>query len=71
MALLPTDPPECPRCGGATVKLCGQSVQYGPAESPDQPLQARELQTLAYQCDCGMAFTQTVRRVSDPRAEVP
>jgi hypothetical protein len=52
--------PVCPRCGSSRVKLCGQSVQYGPEERPGQPMEERELHTLAYQCECGVAFTQTV-----------
>jgi hypothetical protein len=55
------DPPKCPRCGSVNVTLCGQSVEYGPAEWPDQPLQARELKTLAFQCECGLAFTRTTK----------
>jgi hypothetical protein len=62
----PSEPPKCPRCGSNTASLCGQSVQYGPAATPDQPLQERELHTLAYQCDCGMAFTQTVKGEERP-----
>ncbi len=40
-------------------------MQYGPEESANQSLAARELHTLAYQCDCGMAFTHTLKGV-DP-----
>ena len=54
--------PHCPRCGSTKVSLCGQSVQYGPEERPGQPLEERELQTLAYQCECGLGFTQTLKR---------
>ena len=53
--------PRCPRCGSTNLTLCGQSVQYAPEERPGQPLHERELLTLAYQCECGMAFTQTVK----------
>ena len=53
--------PVCPRCGGSRVTLCGESVEYGPEERPNQPLEERELHTLAYQCDCGMGFTTTMR----------
>ncbi|HEX4147123.1 MAG TPA: hypothetical protein VHY91_26740 [Pirellulales bacterium] len=52
--------PKCPRCGRTDVSLCGQSLQYGPEQRPGQPLRERELLTLAYQCQCGLAFTQTV-----------
>ena len=52
--------PECPRCGRTNGSLCGQSLQYGPEQRPDQPLGERELHTLAYQCECGLAFTQTI-----------
>jgi hypothetical protein len=41
--------------------LCGQSLEYGPEEWLGQPLKDRELHTLAYQCDCGMAFTHTAK----------
>ena len=51
--------PQCPRCGRTNVHLCGQSLQYGPEQRPDQPLRERELLTFAYQCECGLAFTQT------------
>jgi hypothetical protein len=51
----------CPRCGSGNVVLRGQSVQYGPEERAGQSLQDRELQTLAYQCECGLAFTQTIK----------
>ena len=63
MVLPSFEPPKCPRCGNATASLCGQSMEYGPEESADQSLAARELHTLAYQCDCGMAFTHTVKGV--------
>jgi hypothetical protein len=63
-----TNPPKCPRCRNTAAKLCGQSVQYGPAEWPDQPLQAREILSLAYQCDCGLAFTQTAWGDVPPKA---
>jgi len=53
-------PPPCPRCGGTKVSLCGQSLQYGPEQRPDQPLRERELLTLAYHCECGLGFTQTI-----------
>lgn len=52
----------CPRCGSVNVTLCGQSVQYAPETRPGQPLAERELQTLAYQCECGLGFTQTLSR---------
>jgi hypothetical protein len=55
-----SEPPKCPRCGRTDVSLCGQSLQYGPEQRPDQPLRERELHTLAYQCECGLAFTQTI-----------
>lgn len=51
----------CPRCGSAKVTLCGESVQYAPEERPNQPLEEREQYTLAYQCECGMGFTKTMR----------
>jgi len=54
------EPPKCPRCGSSALALCGESTQYGPPEWPDQPLQARALHTLAYQCKCGMGFTRTI-----------
>ncbi len=63
-----SDHPKCPRCGSATASLCGQSIQYVPAEWPDQPLQVRELHTLAYRCDSGLAFTQTVKGDDRPKA---
>ncbi len=53
-------PPKCPRCGSVRINVCGQSVQYGPERRPGQPLEERELVTLAYQCECGLAFTQTI-----------
>ena len=56
-----SDLPQCPKCGNARVTLCGQSLEYGPEEWLGQALQDRERHTLAYQCDCGMAFTQTVK----------
>ena len=43
-----------------------QSVQYAPEEWPGQPLEQRELHTLAYQCECGLAFTHTVKREDLP-----
>jgi hypothetical protein len=52
--------PHCPRCGSPKVTLCGESVQYGPEARAGQPLHERELLTLAYQCECGLAFTHTV-----------
>jgi hypothetical protein len=55
------DPPQCPKCGSTQAALCAQSVEYGPEEWAGQPLKERELRTLAYQCECGMAFTQTER----------
>jgi hypothetical protein len=50
---------QCPRCGSSVVTLCGQSVQHSPEERAGQPLKERELHTLAYQCECGLAFTHT------------
>jgi len=44
------------------VNLCGQSVEYAPEKRPAQPLEERELLTFAYQCECGLGFTQTVAR---------
>ncbi|HEX3600793.1 MAG TPA: hypothetical protein VHU84_11665, partial [Lacipirellulaceae bacterium] len=44
-----SDSPQCPRCGSTAIALCGQSIQYGPPEQPDQSLQAREIRTLAYE----------------------
>jgi hypothetical protein len=52
--------PQCPRCGSTKVGLRGQSVVYRPQDRPGQPLKEREVQTLAYQCECGLGFTQTV-----------
>jgi hypothetical protein len=60
---------QCPRCGRNDVKLCGQSLQYSPEQWTGQPLQERELHTLAYQCECGLAFTQTIKR-DDSSGEV-
>ena len=57
----PEPKPVCPRCGSDAVSLCGQSIEYGPEERPGQPLAARVRQTLAYQCECGLAFTQTIK----------
>jgi hypothetical protein len=57
-----TNPPQCSRCGSSNLKLCEQSIQYAPEEWLGQSLELRELHTLAYQCDCGLAFTHTVRR---------
>jgi hypothetical protein len=51
----------CPRCGSDSITLCGQSVQYSPEDRPGQPLLERELHTLAYQCECGLAFTHTIK----------
>ena len=61
MATFHSEATVCPRCGSARLKLCGQSVEYGPEERPGQPLAERGRQTLAYQCECGLGFTQTVR----------
>ena len=55
-------PARCPRCGSTNLTLCGHSIQYGPEERPGQPLEERELQTLAYQCECGLGFTETIHR---------
>ena len=52
--------PCCPKCGSSRVTLCGQSLDYAPEERPGQPLHERELHAFAYQCECGLAFTQTV-----------
>jgi hypothetical protein len=51
----------CPRCGSNNVTLCGQSVQYSRENRLGQPLHERELHTLAYQCECGLAFTHTMK----------
>jgi hypothetical protein len=59
MASQSDGPPTCPGCGSSKVALCGESVDYRPEEHPNQPLPERELHTLAYQCECGLAFTQT------------
>jgi hypothetical protein len=61
-----SEPPRCPKCGGDRIQLCGQSVEYGPEEWLGQTLKERELQTLAYQCDCGLAFTHTVKGGKQP-----
>jgi hypothetical protein len=58
--------PSCPRCGSRRVTLCGESVEYAQEEWPGQPLQERELRTLAYQCECGLGFTQTSSREKRP-----
>jgi hypothetical protein len=55
------EPTICPRCGSTQIKLCGESVEYGPEEHPGQPLDQRALRTLAYQCQCGLAFTRTIK----------
>jgi hypothetical protein len=39
-------------------------VSYGPEEHPSQPLKDREVRTNAYECECGMAFTQSDGRKS-------
>ena len=54
--------PRCPRCGGTKVTLCGKSVQYLPEEFPNQSLEDREVATSAWQCECGLAFTDTQRK---------
>lgn len=58
--------PHCPKCGSTLVKLCGQSLEYGPEEWLGQSLKDRELHTLAFQCECGMAFTRTVKGDDSP-----
>jgi hypothetical protein len=63
MAKFESESLRCPQCGSAKVALCGQSLEYVPEERPGQPLHERERQTLAYQCECGLAFTQTIPRV--------
>ena len=55
----PKQQPRCPRCGGTNVTFCGKSVQYRPESRRNQPLSEREIHTFAYQCECGMGFTQT------------
>jgi hypothetical protein len=55
------DPPHCPKCGSTEITFCAESVEHGPEEWVGQPLKARELRTIAYQCECGMAFTNTQR----------
>jgi len=52
--------PRCPRCGSTQVTFCGKSVQYLAEEYPAQPMVERELTTLAYKCQCGLGFTETV-----------
>jgi hypothetical protein len=64
-SMTPVEMPQCPRCGSESVSVCGQSMEYGPEEWPDQPLRERKLHTIAYQCECGMAFTHT-QRGDDP-----
>lgn len=63
-----SDLPHCPKCGSNQVELCGQSLEYGPEEWLGQPLSDRQLCTLAYQCNCGMAFTHTVKGDKQPPA---
>ena len=60
MADLEPKRPRCPRCASTQVTLCGESVQYAPEEYRNQPLHEREIRTLAYQCQCGLGFTETV-----------
>jgi hypothetical protein len=55
-------PLRCPRCGSMNVTLCGQSTEFGPEQRQGQPLAERERKTLAYHCECGLGFTQTLRR---------
>jgi hypothetical protein len=62
----PDGKPVCPRCGGDAVNLCGQSIEYGPEEHSYQPLAERARQTLAYQCQCGLGFTQTIQGDAGP-----
>jgi hypothetical protein len=51
--------PHCPRCGGTNLSVCGESVQYRREERPNQPLSEREVRTIAYQCECGLGFTES------------
>jgi len=69
--MTPPDPkPVCPRCGGDAVSLCGESIEYGPEVRPGQPFAERARQTLAYQCECGLAFTQTITGDDPPDANL-
>jgi len=57
-----SDRPHCPRCGRTNLSVCGESVQYRPEERPNQPLSEREVRTIAYQCECGLGFTESGKR---------
>lgn len=61
-----SESPRCPKCGSTDAKLCAQSLEYEPEEWLGQPLKERELHTLAYECKCGMAFTQTIHGDKSP-----
>ncbi|HEY2892976.1 MAG TPA: hypothetical protein VGJ16_02140 [Pirellulales bacterium] len=61
--------PQCPRCASKNLTLCGRSVEYAPEQWPGQPLKQREVATMAYQCECGMAFTHTVPSQRDKKRE--
>jgi hypothetical protein len=52
---------KCPRCGNTQVTPCGESIQYRSEDYPGQALDEREIKTAAYQCECGVAFTQKSR----------
>jgi hypothetical protein len=62
-------PPQCPRCGSTQLTLCGRSVEYASEQWPGQPLSQREVATLAYQCECGMAFTRTMPSQRDRKPD--
>jgi hypothetical protein len=67
LTMCATDPsdsnrPHCPRCGSTNLSVCGESVQYRPEERPNQPLSEREVRTIAYQCECGLGFTESGKR---------
>jgi hypothetical protein len=56
--------PQCPRCGGTNLRVCGESVEFRPAERPSQRLSQGAIRTIAYKCECGLGFTETDQRDS-------
>ncbi len=58
--------PECPRCGNAVdLKHLGDDHEKSPVFT--MPHATRRTIMHAYKCECGMAFTHTVRQ--EPREQ--
>ena len=56
----------CPKCGSTSVKQVASHRESPLGVTGDTPDSARATTRYVYQCDCGLAFTLSVKEDSPP-----